>query len=411
MKNIKNLLKRVSVVAVICLAYRLKLIPGLICVLTIVVCNVFLEKQDRIKKQYLAKYNDVVLYMEQMIYSFKKQPKIRMALLDAQKVSSIEMREVIEEAIVNIDSNKSANIYEDALAIIEKEYNCGRIKSLHKFIIKIENYGGNYETYIDILLEDIKNWSDRTLTFIRNVDRTRRNVLISIASTLITCGFMAYLIPKDYKFTEHGLYQVCSMILIMAMIFTYLAITKRLNFDWLKEERALPDNMVIKYYALVEKGYNNISDLSFMERINYKKAKKRLEREIYKIFPDWIRDVAMLDVHRDAIETENGSRMAPVCTVNGQQAAQVMIICGCDNGSSISLPNYRQNLRFAAAWERAMEGTFPGLTRPVLFSYRFYNQDLTTGSLLIEVGGHGNNLNEALYAGQLAAEGLIRALQ
>ena len=28
MKNIKNLLKRVSVVAVICLAYRLKLIPG-----------------------------------------------------------------------------------------------------------------------------------------------------------------------------------------------------------------------------------------------------------------------------------------------------------------------------------------------------------------------------------------------
>ena len=52
------------------------------------------------------------------------------------------MREVIEEAIVNIDSNKSANIYEDALAIIEKEYNCGRIKSLHKFIIKIENYGG-----------------------------------------------------------------------------------------------------------------------------------------------------------------------------------------------------------------------------------------------------------------------------
>ena len=119
----------------------------------------------------------------------------------------------------------------------------------------------------------------------------------------------------------------------------------------------------------------------------------------------------VLDVHRDAIETENGSRMAPVCTVNGQQAAQVMIICGCDNGSSISLPNYRQNLRFAAAWERAMEGTFPGLTRPVLFSYRFYNQDLTTGSLLIEIGGHGNNLNEALYAGQLAAEGLIRALQ
>ena len=119
----------------------------------------------------------------------------------------------------------------------------------------------------------------------------------------------------------------------------------------------------------------------------------------------------ILDVHRDAIETEAGSRMAPVCTVNGRQAAQVMIICGCDNGGSISLPNWRQNLRFAGAWESAMEGLYPGFTRPVLFSYRFYNQDLLPGCLLVEIGGHGNNLNEALYAGQLAAEGLIAALK
>ena len=118
----------------------------------------------------------------------------------------------------------------------------------------------------------------------------------------------------------------------------------------------------------------------------------------------------VLDVHRDAIETDSGTRMAPVCTVDGRQAAQVMIICGCDNGGSVTLPNWRQNLRFAAAWEAALEGRFPGFTRPVLFSYRFYNQDLTTGSLLIEIGGHGNNLNEALYAGKLAAEGLVEAL-
>jgi len=118
----------------------------------------------------------------------------------------------------------------------------------------------------------------------------------------------------------------------------------------------------------------------------------------------------VLDVHRDAIESESGSRYAPVCTVEGRQAAQVMIICGCDNGTTVQLPGWRQNLRFAAAWERSMEEMYPGFTRPVLFSYRFYNQDLTTGSLLIEIGGHGNNLNEALYAGQLAAKGLAAAL-
>ena len=67
----------------------------------------------------------------------------------------------------------------------------------------------------------------------------------------------------------------------------------------------------------------------------------------------------VLDVHRDAIERENGTRCAPVCTIDGRQAAQVMIICGCDNGTSVQLPAWRQNLRFAAAWERSMEAKVP----------------------------------------------------
>ena len=310
MKNIKNLLKRVSVVAVICLAYRLKLIPGLICVLTIVVCNVFLEKQDRIKKQYLAKYNDVVLYMEQMIYSFKKQPKIRMALLDAQKVSSIEMREVIEEAIVNIDSNKSANIYEDALAIIEKEYNCGRIKSLHKFIIKIEKQGGEFEEYINIILSDIKEWSDRTELFRRDIDRIRRNVLISIGATLLTCGFMAYLIPKEYSFTGNIVYQISSMIIILIMLVIYIFVYKKLNIDWLKEESFLNPEMVDKYYDLIMKSQNE--KIKFMDKLSINKVKKRMRREISKVFPDWLRQVA-LNLQQQTVQSsiENSYDDAP----------------------------------------------------------------------------------------------------
>ena len=117
----------------------------------------------------------------------------------------------------------------------------------------------------------------------------------------------------------------------------------------------------------------------------------------------------VVDVHRDAIET-NGSPVAAVAEIGGRKAAQVMLISGCDNGGSVKLPRWQQNLAFAAVWQAQMEGDYPGLTRPVLFSYRFYNQDLTTGSLLLEVGSHGNNLNEALYAGHLAAAALARAL-
>ncbi len=117
----------------------------------------------------------------------------------------------------------------------------------------------------------------------------------------------------------------------------------------------------------------------------------------------------ILDVHRDAIESD-GVRIAPVSEIDGRKSAQVMIISGADNGGTVKLPNCMQNLAFAAAWQSAMETDYPSLTRPVLYSHRFYNQDLSTGALLLEVGGHGTNLNEALYAGRLAAQSLARVL-
>ena len=112
----------------------------------------------------------------------------------------------------------------------------------------------------------------------------------------------------------------------------------------------------------------------------------------------------LLDVHRDAIQREDGTRVKPVVEIDGQKAAQVMIICGADlNGN---LPNFKQNLRFASRWQDEMETLFPGLARPVLFDYRYYNQDLTTGSLLIEMGGHGNTLQEAIYSARLVGKAL-----
>ena len=116
----------------------------------------------------------------------------------------------------------------------------------------------------------------------------------------------------------------------------------------------------------------------------------------------------VLDIHRDAIGDENVIKQ-PTVTVDGQKAAQVMIISGCDDGT-MGMPDYLQNFRLACLLQRTMETDYPGLTRPVLFDYRKYNQDLTTGSLLIEVGSHGNTLDQAVYAGELIGNALAEAL-
>ncbi len=154
-------------------------------------------------------------------------------------------------------------------------------------------------------------------------------------------------------------------------------------------------------------GINTLHDETLHDSPSYTESYDRSRATAEEYLRQYPSIKVVLDVHRDAIEDEDGTLVKPVCTIDGESTAQVMIIAGCDNGSTISLPNWRLNLRFAAAWEEAMESRCPGLTRPVLCGYRFYNQDLTTGSLLIEIGGHGNTLEEALRGGEFAAKALV----
>ncbi len=153
-------------------------------------------------------------------------------------------------------------------------------------------------------------------------------------------------------------------------------------------------------------GINTLHDTTLHDSPSYTESYDRSYATTQAYLEKYPSIKVVLDVHRDAIEDADGTRVKPLCTVNGEDTAQVMIIAGCDNGSSIRLPNWRLNLRFAAAWEDAMESRTPGLTRPVMCAYRYYNQDLTTGSLLIEIGGHANTLAEAVRGGQYAAEAL-----
>lgn len=302
MNDFRNIIKVQILVFIVCVAYKLNIVASIVCIFATMIFNIIFQQEEKIRLGYLKKFNDIVLYIEQVIYSFKKQPKIRLALSDAQKISSPEMKEIIEEVIVNIDSKMTENIYEESLEIIQDEYDCKRLRSLHEFIIKIEKNGGEYESYINSLFEDIKEWSDRILLYIKDIERVKRNVLISIFSTLITCGFMAYLIPKEYQYTTHIVYQICSTVMIVIMLISYLLITKKLNIDWISEAPSLPDNMIVKYYLLVEKGYENKKNLNFFERISYKKVKKRLENEISKVFPDWIREIA-INIQNDTVQS------------------------------------------------------------------------------------------------------------
>ncbi len=151
-------------------------------------------------------------------------------------------------------------------------------------------------------------------------------------------------------------------------------------------------------------GINTVQDAALHDYPSYTGSYANSNATVRKWLSEHPSIKVVLDVHRDAIQQEDGTRIKPIAEIEGKQTAQVMLICGCDVDGN--LPNCRQNLRFASRWQNAMQSLYPGLARPALFDYRYYNQDLTTGSLLIEVGGHANTLDEAKRAGVYAAKAL-----
>lgn len=141
----------------------------------------------------------------------------------------------------------------------------------------------------------------------------------------------------------------------------------------------------------------------------YSRSRKTVE-EYLKKYPSI---QITLDIHRDAIQRSDGTKIAPTAEINGKKAAQIMIISGCqEDGNGITnLPDWKENLTFALKLQKELEEGFPGITRPLYFCARSYNMNLTHCSLLVEVGSDANTLEEAVYTGKCLGETLVKILK
>ena len=156
-------------------------------------------------------------------------------------------------------------------------------------------------------------------------------------------------------------------------------------------------------------GIGVIHDTTLHDYPSYNGAYERSAETIQKYLDEYPSIKITINVHRDAIEESDGTRIAPVAEIDGKKAAQIMIISGCDDGT-MNMPNWPDNLRFSAAFQSQMEADYPGLTRPIFFCYRLYNMNKTPGSLLLEFGAHGNSLEEAVYSGELCGKALAELI-
>lgn len=160
---------------------------------------------------------------------------------------------------------------------------------------------------------------------------------------------------------------------------------------------------------LEKSGYNVIHDKTIYDS-SYNGAYGRSLVSVEKYLEKYPSIVVTLDVHRDAIQYDSGTKSKPTADINGKKAAQVMIISGCEGDGIEDFPKWKDNLTFALHLQNTVEETYDGLMRPVFFCNRKYNMNVTPCSLLLEFGTDANTLEEAVYSASLIGKSISKML-
>lgn len=161
--------------------------------------------------------------------------------------------------------------------------------------------------------------------------------------------------------------------------------------------------------VLTDAGLSVVHDRSLYDYPSYSGAYNRSLASIESYLQKYPSISFVLDVHRDAVQDAEGNQYKLLCGED-QGAAQLEFVIG-SNGGGLSHDLWRENLKLACAVQEKLYARYPTLMRPVTVRNSRYNQHMTTGSLLLEVGTAGNSLEEAINAARLFAAGFAETLR
>lgn len=168
-------------------------------------------------------------------------------------------------------------------------------------------------------------------------------------------------------------------------------------------------NMVSVGLRLAEKleaqGIRVVHDTVLHDYPSYNQAYTQARKSIKTYLEKYPSVRLVLDLHRDAVTRADGSQAAYTVKVDGNKVARMMLVVGTD-ASGKNHPNWQENMAMAVKLHAQLEKQAAGICRPISFRRQRFNQDLSKGAVIVEVGATGNTRQEALLAAEVLAEGI-----
>ena len=157
---------------------------------------------------------------------------------------------------------------------------------------------------------------------------------------------------------------------------------------------------------LTAEGISVLHDTALHDQPSYNASYSNSRASIQTYLEEYPSIQLVLDLHRDSIEDAAGNQVVQTVFAGDQTLAPLMLVVGTDH-SGLNHPKWRENLALALKLQTQLEGLCPGICRDINLRTQRFNQDLSPGTLLIEVGSSGNSRQEALRSAKVLADAII----
>lgn len=157
---------------------------------------------------------------------------------------------------------------------------------------------------------------------------------------------------------------------------------------------------------LEEAGVSVLHDRTLHDEPSYNASYNNSRKSVQAYLQEYPSICLVLDLHRDSIEDEAGNQVAQTVFAQGTTVAPLMLVVGTDYGG-LTHPRWQDNLSLALKLQIQLEDICPGICRNINLRTQRFNQDLSPGAMLVEVGASGNTRQEALRAAEILAKGII----
>jgi len=269
-------------------------------------------------------------YMEQFLYSFKRNGTVLNALLETATIFDEGIfHEALERAIEHIRyTTDSEDPEREALDIVGEFFHCERIDAIHSFVIGAQRRGGDAGGSILLLAKNRAMWAERVMNLQKEFQIVKRNIMIALVATMLICILPLYLLGGDLDISSIPLCQISAVVLIGICMLIYVKADKKLCRSWIEKEvdstgmgkkylqvrdydeakeakssqrmAIIPVILFIgafiyfKNIAILVVGVVVVLFFLNQHKIGHNLAMKKVAREIEKQFPNWLMEVALL---------------------------------------------------------------------------------------------------------------------